>query len=312
MKHKGYFVARINNKADRRRARLAQMEADIEKGLSPISHLEGIEAIVGIPFYDEDDTLPGVVETACRGLKQAGLSGKSIVLCVGPEGSTAALDAALNHGKSDHGIFVHGFLHTRGLEGRGCCNHSILEAASRFGAPLVLLPPDISPQSQGVDEEGQGFSPIWIERLLTPVHKQKQDLALPRFSRDPLARAVESFIASPVFTGVFGFRLRQPTPGVMALSASLVRSCLSAPDFGSEDPGAYGFDPWLVTHALVEEMVICEVPLGAAAFKHRVGKLKPAFRQVTHALFNQVVRHSKRWLERTDPVSYTHLTLPTN
>ena len=139
-KHKGIYVKRINHKTDERRARLKQVEEDNERGLAPVADLDGIEAVVGIPFYDEDDTLPGVVETACRGLALAGLSGKSIVLCVGPEGSTAALDAALKKAEVDHGVLVHGFLHTRGLEGRGCCNHSILEAASRFGVPLVLLP----------------------------------------------------------------------------------------------------------------------------------------------------------------------------
>lgn len=293
----------VNRKEQIHRARIRQFERDVERGLAPIADVEGIEAVVGIPFYDEDDTLPGVVRTAQRGLEQAGLAGKSIVCCVGPDGGEDALNAALDEGNRNHGVPVHGFLHSRGQGGRGCCNRSVLEVASRLGASLLLLPPDISPQTKGADTAGYGFSPVWIERLLEPIRDHKHDLVLPRFSRDPLSRAVEAFLTYPVVTGVFGFRLRQPTPGVLATAHRLVRSCLSASDFWSEDVGSYGFDPWLIAHALVGNLAICEVPLGAAAFRHRAGKLKPAFRQVTHSLLGQVVRHSKVWLDRPDPVA---------
>jgi predicted GH43/DUF377 family glycosyl hydrolase len=296
-------LKRVHNKSEKQRARIRQFERDVERGLAPIADLEGIEAVVGIPFYDEDDTLPGVVRTARRGLEQAGLAGKSIVVCIGPDGAEDALNAALDESSHEEGVPVHGFLHSRGQGGRGCCNRSVLETASRLGASLLLLPPDISPQSKGVDDAGRGFSPLWIGRLLEPIRDHEHDLVLPRFSRDPLSHAVESFLSYPVVTGVFGFRLRQPTPGVQAMAHRLVRSCLSASDFWSEDVGSYGFDPWLVAHALVGGFAICEVPLGAAAFRHRAGKLKPAFRQVTHSLLSQVVRHSKEWLERPDPVA---------
>jgi predicted GH43/DUF377 family glycosyl hydrolase len=296
-------LTRTNAKNEKQRAKLRQFEADVDRGFSEISHLEGIEAVVGIPFYDEDDTLPGVVQTARRGLSDAGLSGKALVVCVGPDNGESALEAAARAGGPDCGVALHGFLRSRGEGARGSCSRAILEIASRLGASLVILPPDISPQSKGGDESGQGFSPSWIKRLLEPIREHEHDLALPRFSRDPLSRAVESFLAYPVVTGVYGFRLRQPTPGVMAVAHRLVRSCIASPDFWGEDPGAYGFDPWLVTHALAGQFSICEAPLGAAAFKHRVGKLKPAFRQVAHSLLSQIARHSRTWLERPDPVA---------
>ncbi len=293
----------INHNDERQRARLRQFEKDIDRGLAGIPHPDSIEVVVGIPFYDEDDTLPGVVRTTRRGLAQAGLAGKSLVLCVGPHGGRDALGAALGVNGPDYGVPIHGFLHSRDQGGRGCCNRGVLEAASRLGASLLVIPPDISPQPKEADDPGHGFSPVWIERLLAPIREHDHDLALPRFSRDPLARAVESFLAYPVFTGVFGFRLRQPTPGVQAMTHRLVRSCLSSAEFRSENLGAYGFDPWLIAHALVGGFAICEVPLGAAAFKHRAVRLKPAFRQVAHSLLTQVARHSKVWLERPDSIA---------
>jgi predicted GH43/DUF377 family glycosyl hydrolase len=280
-----------------------QFDADVERGLEPLVDLENIETVVGIPFYDEDDTLPGVVQTACLGLAQTGLADKALVVCVGPDGSLAALDAALTRSGPDHGVRVHGFLHSRGLGGRGCCNRALLVVAARFGASLILLPPDLTPQPYGADLAGQGFSPGWFPRLLSPVHDHKQDLALPHFSHDPLARTVESLFAYPVITGVYGFRLRQPTPGVFALSPRLVHSCLAANQSWALNPGTYGFDPWLISHTLAEGFAICEVPLGAAAFQHRIGKIKTAFRQIAHVLFDQILEKSKWWLKRSDPVT---------
>jgi predicted GH43/DUF377 family glycosyl hydrolase len=291
-----------NHLDETRRALLKKFAEDVERGLEPLAELLDIEAVVGIPFYDEDDTIPGVVQTARMGLARAGLSGKSIVICVGPYGSLSALDAALTRSGPDHGVPVHGFLHSRDLKGPGCCKRAILEAASRLDAPLVLLPPDLIPQPRSDDVEGQGFSMGWILRLLAPVREFQQDLALPRFSHDPLARAVESLFVYPLVTGVFGFRLRQPIPGVQALSTKLVRACLSASEFWSEDPGTYGFEAWLVTQAIAEEFAVCEVPLGAAEFEHRIGRIKTAFRQVTHALHEQVIIHSNWWLKRPDPI----------
>jgi predicted GH43/DUF377 family glycosyl hydrolase len=127
-----------------------------------------------------------------------------------------------------------------------------------------------------------------------------QDLALARFSRHPLAQPVESLLAFPVIAGVFGFRLRQPTSKVVALSQRFVHQCLATTDLWASETGSYGFDAWLVTRALAEGLSICEVPLGAVSFRHEIGKLKTVFHQVAHAVLSEVVLHEKKWLDRID------------
>ena len=72
---------------------------------------------------------------------------------------------------------------------------------------------------------GQGR---WIADLLGPIRRDEQDLALARFERHPLVHTVESLFAYPLITEVFGFRVRQPTPHVSAMSPRLVRSCRDA------------------------------------------------------------------------------------
>ncbi|MBW2264331.1 MAG: hypothetical protein JRG91_20380, partial [Deltaproteobacteria bacterium] len=237
---------------------IEQFRRNVAQGVENIGMGEA-EAVVGVVFHDEDDTLPGVVRTAQEGLERMGLAGKSMVVCVGLAGGGAALDAAVDEG----GVPVRGFLLDRGIEGRGWCVRAIMEAASRSGSPLMLIPPNLSPQD--ADEPGRGYSPSWISKLLGAVRDQEQDLALAHFCLHPLAHSVESLLAFPILSGVFGQKLRQPTPGVFAVSYRLVRTCLASEEGWHMESGTYGFDPWLVVHALVKGMSICVVPLGLSS-----------------------------------------------
>lgn len=280
-----------------------QLKRKLEEAFQTLTGFEEIEVIVGIPFRNGDDPLPEVVYTARKGLENIGLTAKSLVLCVGAPAGEKTLEAALARNGGEGGVAVRGFLLGRGLEGRGWAIRALMEAASKFGAPLILLRPDLRPQPDDADEEGRGFSPHWIRRLLSAIRDDEQDLALAQFNRHPFAHPVESLLAFPILSGVFGFSVRQPTPGIFALSQKLILDCLSAKEKWSGEAGSYGFDPWIVTHALVEGFPICGVPLGAASFRHGIHRLKPVFRQITHSLLEAVVRHRKWWLERSDAIS---------
>ncbi|MCP4605749.1 MAG: hypothetical protein GY847_35380 [Proteobacteria bacterium] len=293
-------------------ALLEQFDDDLARGFDVITGIDNVEAVVGIPFRDEDDTLFHVVQIARLGLEKAGLSGRSVVLIVGPkeERAEAALNAILAWDGSDKAVPVRGFLLDRNFEGRGWSIRAIMEIASRLGCPLVLLPPDLLSQ---FDREGSGdfgFSPSWITRILDPIRANGQDLVLARYCLHPFSHPVESLLAFPILAGVFGFRLRQPTPGVRAMSHKLMHNCLLANRGWPKEIGTFGFDPWLVVQALTAELSICEVSLGLASFSHGIGNLKRVFRQVTHVLLNQVINQSKWWMERSNTVSSPRVSGP--
>jgi predicted GH43/DUF377 family glycosyl hydrolase len=278
---------------------LGEFHETMDRILEELGEYRDLEAVVGIPFHNEVDTLGGVVETARAGLERLGLAGKSVVLCGGPERAKPVFDAVAKKTWRYDQIPVRDLLLSNGLDGRGWSIRAMMMAATRFRAPLVLLPPNLLPAS-GDSAAAAGFHPEWIERLLEPID-QEQDLALARFNRHPLAQPVESFLAFPVIAAVFGFRLRQPTSGVLAISQKLVHQCLAAVDMWASETGAYGFDAWLVIRALSNEMTVCEVPLGPASFRHEIGKLKHVFHQVAHAVMSEVALQDNRWLEREGP-----------
>jgi predicted GH43/DUF377 family glycosyl hydrolase len=286
---------------------LGHFHEDMDRILGELGEHRDLDAVVGIPFHNEIDTLGDVVETARAGLERMGLADRAVVLCAGPDRGKTVFDAVIKTVGQNDRIPTHDLILGSGLDGRGWSIRALMVAATRLRAPLVLLPPNLL-LSQGVDD-AVGLSPEWIEHLLVPMN-QGQDLALARFNRHPLAQPVESFLAFPVIAAVFGFRLRQPTPGVVAISQKLVHHCLAAADMWASETGSYGFDAWLVTRALSEGLSVCEVPLGPVFFRHEVGKLKHVFHQVAHTVLSEVALHDNRWLDRTGPFQSASVSGP--
>ncbi|MDJ0761669.1 MAG: hypothetical protein QNJ97_01675 [Myxococcota bacterium] len=296
-------MERSTRKDEANQTLLEQLSRDVNRGFEVLAGLRGIDVIVGIAFINEDDTLPDVVTVARTGLQRAGLSGRSAIVCVGPEAGKSALDHALTRDGSDTRIPVYGFLLHQRLEGRGWGIHAIMNSVARSNSALILLPPDVIPQNGNGNGEDEGFCPGWIPRLIEPITAQGQDLALARFAEHPFANPVASLLVYPVMAGVFGCRIPQATPGVMAMSQRLVRTCLSEKQTWPNDAGIFGFDPWVGIHALTSDLAMCEVPLGKASFRHAAYNLKPVFKQVAHVLLDQVVRHAGWWMARPDLVS---------
>lgn len=287
--------------------KLKRFEEGMDQVLGGLHDLKDVQAIIGIPFHNETETLGGVISAARAGLEKMGLSSKSIVLCTGPERGRHTFDEVIKQVGADGGVPAKVLLLNHAFDGRGWSIRAMMMAATKLRAPLVLLPPNLLP-TKCSDDSGSApvvcttcFSAEWIEHLLTPIINEDQDLALARFNRHPLDQPVESFLAFPVIAAVFGFRLRQPTPGVFAMSKRLIHMCLAAHDMWASKTGAYGFDAWLVMRALIEDLDICEVPLGAVCFRREAGNLKQVFHQVAHTVLNVVALHDNWWLDRTGP-----------
>lgn len=279
---------------------LENLRADVDSVLERLGDTSSLEVIVAVPFYDEDDAVAAIADTARAGLEELDLAGKSVILCVGPLENVPRLKRALGR-RSRQRIPTHAFGHRHGLEGHGWGLRTIIDVAASCGAALVILRPNLDPQEG--DAPGRGYSPSWIGSLLRPIRELEQGLALARFARHTLAHSVDSLLAYPVLAEVFGLRLRQPTPGVMALSAKFAQAFSATSAALPRECGVYGFDTWIVTQALWADQPICEVPLGLASFRHGARRLKLAFRQVTHTLLQAVVEHADWWLEEPDVIA---------
>jgi len=286
------------------------LEEATERVMARLGDGARVDRIVGIPFREEDHDLNDVARTAWRGLDRAGLTAGSLVVCVGPACAAGGLAPPEAPGPSTDRTRVQGFGLPDEITGEHWGAMAMVRLAAALQAPLLLLRPDLKPQPEDADIPGQGYAPCWIERMLGAVTQHGLDLALARFARHPLANPVESLMAFPVVTAIFGFRLRQPMPGVMAMSSGHARAILEARGEWPHQHGPYGFDLWTLALAVVGERAIAEVPLGLATFRHDHGRVKPIFRQATSALLAIAAEYEDTWIERAEPIAQPRLCGP--
>ena len=72
-------------------ASLALLRKHIKSAAGDLSELDGTDIVVGIPFYNEAETVGDVVQNAIEGLSKFYPDKKSALLCVGSHAGASAL-----------------------------------------------------------------------------------------------------------------------------------------------------------------------------------------------------------------------------
>ncbi len=284
-------------------ASLALLRKHIKSAAGDLSELDGTDIVVGIPFYNEAETVGDVVQNAIEGLSKFYPDKKSALLCVGSHAGASALEQIrLIEKSSDGKVPVRSFLlKERALNGRGWSIRAMMEIAAELHAHLVLLSADLIPRSDGARKAG--FGPDWIQSLAGPLFEHTVDLVIPRYVYHHFDVAVQTHLAYPLIAAAFGKRIRQPITGEYGLSYKLLRICLRESAGWFEEAGTYGFDPWLITSAIVNEASICEVGMGLKFHKPDPGKIKMLYCQTVGALFEQIATQNKWWRARGNVIT---------
>lgn len=268
------------------RSREEQFQAIVGRELKKLTRHKTIDVVVGVPFYNEQETLAQVVTTAAQGLSPF-INVRPLVVCVGDPAGAQAL-ASLEGLKT--GMPCHGFLLTDGVNGRGFSIRAILEIARELAADVVLLEADLRRKGD------QGFNPSWLERLYFPL-LQDYDLVSGCFRRHYFEDPTGSLFVGPMLESFFGLRLRDPLSGVYGISRRLVEDYCTDLDWWYGGAGGYGVDPWLLAQAVVWDKKICEVSLGAKIGPPALSKRSYVFKQLALSLFDCIKVNEDYWLK---------------
>ncbi len=245
-----------------------------------------IDMVVGIPFYNEKETLAGVIKTAAEGLA-AFPDRKKLIVCVGDPAGQEALESAED---IDCGIPCVSFLMEQGINGRGFSIRAVLEIAKRLEADAVLLEADLKGEGEW------GLKPSWIERMIRPLD-EGYDMVLANFRRHYFEDTTGDLFVKPVLEALYGCRLKDPLSGVYAFSHDMVERYCTDVNQWYEYAGGYGADPWLVTKAVVWGSGICEVSLGAKITIPSAGKRAFVFKEAARAVFECLGNDQDFWLK---------------
>lgn len=223
------------------------------------------DIIVGIPTYNEADSISNTVSKIDRGLSK-----------YFPEYS--ALIVNMDSQSSDGTVRVFLFTKTKTEKtclsiggkprGKGANIFALLKFSKKFGAKYIAT----------IDADITTITEKWIKLLLDPVVKRRTDFVAPIYTRNRYEGNTTNHFCLPLLYSKFEYKLNQPIGGDFAFNHSFVDYILKQRK--NKDSFLYGIDIFLSAHALGGGFRIKEEYLGRKIHKPSFDKIIPMFQQV--------------------------------
>ncbi|MFN3284379.1 MAG: glycosyltransferase [Pseudothermotoga sp.] len=248
------------------------------------NNLGTYDIVVGIPSFNNVDTIGHVARVAARGIENLGLIG---LIANSDGGSTDnTVDAFL---KSDTFGLPKISIRYKGIPGKGSAVRALFEIAHKTKAKVFIM----------LDSDLRSVEPWWVERLSRPILEEKTDYVTPFYLRHKYDGTITNNICYPLTSALYGLKIRQPIGGDFAVGKRLVEIYLSKPErVWQTNVAKFGIDIWMTTTAINESgRLPIQAALGAKV--HDVkdpGKhLQNMFIQVVQTLFDLMIEYQSKW-----------------
>ena len=251
-----------------------------------IERLGSADLLVGIPCYNNDETIDHVVNAIETGLSQSFSKMRSIAI-ISDGGSVDDSRDIANAVELTPWVERIVMIY-RGIPGKGSAVRAIFEAAEIVRAKAILI----------FDADLRSISPQWVKAMAEPVLNNGYDFVAPYYKRYKFDGTITNHIVYNLTRALYGYRIRQPIGGDFACSLGLVKKYLDH-EVWETDVGKFGIDIWMTTMAMVESCKICQSHLGVKIHdaKDPAEALGPMFRQVVTTLFLLMEQNYDIWKE---------------
>ncbi|MEP7081776.1 MAG: glycosyl transferase family 2 [Chloroflexota bacterium] len=268
-----------------------------DEGLAEVRRIGSADLMVGIPSFDNAETIGYVVRAATAGMVQyfpelkpvlVNSDGGSpddtprvVVTTESPDYLEKIILVSPRH-KLQRVSFTY-----QGTSGKGTAVRALFEVARELKVKAMVM----------VDSDLRSIVPEWVELLAGPILKGGYDFVTPLYSRFKYDGTITNAISYPLTRALYGARIRQPIGGDFGVSGDLVARYLELDTF-DELTARFGIDIWMTHAALNEGFAVCQARLGAKIHdaKDPASDLGPMFRQVVGTLFNLAGHYEDRWL----------------
>ncbi|MDA2938787.1 glycosyltransferase [Acidobacteria bacterium AH-259-A15] len=264
--------------------------------LLKVEEITRADIVVGIPSFNNSNTIKNVVRAVQYGLAKYFPRQKAVVINSdggSTDGTRQIVEETGVYTEMDTILVQHQFKPAQkvvtpymGLSGKGTAFQTIFEIAVRLRAKVCLV----------VDSDLRSITPEWIELLAGPVLLKDYDFVAPWYSRYKYDGTITNSIIYPATRALYGKRIRQPIGGDFGFSRRLAKQYLSRDIWGT-DIARFGIDIWMSTKAVSEGYKICQAFLGAKIHdaKDPAKALGMMFQQVIGTLFKLMERYEDRW-----------------
>ncbi len=239
-----------------------------------------IKVVVGIPSYNEADSISFVVKQVDRGLRRYYPKAESFIINV----DNNSPDNTKSVFKNTETLTPKLYISTKkGIAGKGYNFHNLFKKSIELKADVVIV----------VDADLRSIKPEWMRELGEPIAKKGYDFVTPIYARHEYDGSITNHIVYPLIYGLLGYNIRQPIGGDFAMSGRLVEYLLR--QRWIKTTKQYGIDVFLTLNAVLGGFKISQANLGAKIHKPSAPKLGPMFSQVSTTLFNKLVEGRHDW-----------------
>ena len=256
--------------------------------------IEEAEILVGIPSYNNADTIGHVVRAVSAGLAKY-FPGRRAVLVNSDGGSADGTSEAVSQAMVDYGALLITDHQSplqkiitpyHGLPGKGSAFRTIFEIARRVNAKACAV----------VDSDLRSITPEWIELLLRPILEEGYEYVAPYYLRHKYDGTITNSIVYPLTRTLYGQQIRQPIGGDFGFSGRLTEHYLDQHVWES-DVARFGIDIWMTTEAVASGARVCQSFLGAKIHnpKDPSSDLSAMLMQVLGAVFALMESHHSVW-----------------
>ncbi len=245
--------------------------------------VEKVEIIVGIPSYNEADSISYPTQVASQGLLKYFPDKQSVIINVDNRSPDGTKDVFLNTPTEIPKIYIST---PQGVTGKGTNLRNLFEAAVELQAKAVVV----------VDADLKSITPQWIQYLGEPLFSGFQYVT-PIYIRHKYDGSITNHIAYPLLRTLFGLRVRQPIGGDFGFSRRMAQAFLSEKIWNKRIAN-YGIDIWMTTVAIARRFNVCQTFLGSPKThrtKDPAKHLGPMFMQVITTIFDLMIDFEYFW-----------------
>ena len=216
--------------------------------LRELMNVGEVDILVGLPTYNDAQTVSHVVQAVRTGLLQYFPRQRTVIINAdgGSKDDTQEIIRAssisdLRHGSNVHALRTLHCISTQysGGPATGTALHTILAAAELLRASCCVV---VSPDSVNIE-------PVWIDRLARPVTLNNFDLITPIYRRHKYEGLLVSNFLYPMMRALYCKPIREPYPSEFAFSGKLA-SQLAGQDVWLQETGRIGGETYLVISAI--------------------------------------------------------------
>ena len=263
--------------------------------LDRIASLRSADIAVGIPTFDNADTVGPIVEATRTALRDLLADHRGVIIHADAGSTDDTVEKIAGKDPADAPVLQLSYAVLPGqklvapdhdVPDKGRALKAILRAALQLQAKVCVI---LSPNLRGV-------TPASVSSLSRPVLDEQFDFVAPYYTRHKFDGLVTSGLVYPLIRALYGRRIRHPMGGNFAVSAPLASHYLAQTIWDS-DKGRMGVDLWMVAEAINRGFKLCQARVGAIArvFHEPSPDLSATLAQVLTEVFDLTLRDVSIW-----------------